>query len=125
MGMIINVKCDKCHIDSSYNLGQGFRDGTIENVLLNFSGDNREIVRQKMEENQGWDYEKVLSFCNSCRKMQATSVLSVNGEHIIEKCECGGESMILLGSEAIHEDRKINCPICGEELVWAKIGLWD
>jgi len=106
MGYIYRIRCDKCNIDTTLNLGVGMR----------YTGN-----------------KNVAAYCPACRTYKVASVpmdsmgLEKTPQVTDIHCECGSTLILKpeLESVSIENQEIIVCDSCGGNLKLSNAGLWD
>lgn len=131
MGMLVNLKCNKCGYETNLGLGGGRTFNRLDSVISFFDKETQTKIREIVDGGADWNVYKEIGICEKCGKISAIAVFratDATGKKVEyhSKCACGSNSIDLKDFMQVLDGKEIiNCPACGDALEATLTGYWD
>lgn len=131
MGKILQISCPKCNYSKQLHVGHGMEDFNLERISTYFTEeDSKRIMKYQSDSMiEHFHYDRKLSICPGCRRLDATPTLELilhSGETIefYAKCTYCNEELEIY--RELSDEKPVTCPYCNDgELTFQLAGFWD
>ena len=132
MGMLVNLKCNKCGYETNLGLGGGRTFNRLESVISFFEKEIQTKIRELVDGGVNtWNVYKEIGICEKCGKISIVAVFKATDTagKMVEyhsRCACGSYSIDLKDFMLVLDGKEtIYCPACGDVLEATHTGYWD